>query len=225
MAVEATPDLGKRASIFAALGDPGRLSLVEYLRVGDASPSELQHLLSMPSNLIAHHVNVLVRADIVRRIRSEGDRRRSYLSLNAEALESVLPSPVRRARRVVFVCTRNSDRSQLAAAIWNSRASIRAASAGTHPVPGMDPDARAAARRHGLPIPQRIPAHLDDVLAPRDLIVVVCDAAHEELPGDLPRIHWAVPDPRRISTPDTFDRTIDILTRRIDRLVPTVRVD
>lgn len=225
MSAELTAECRKRASIYAALADPARLAIVDHLLISDTSPSELQRLFSIPSNLLAHHLNTLQGAGVVRRVRSGGDRRRTYVSLNAEALESTLPAPSRRAERVVFVCTENSARSQLAAAIWNRRGNPKAASAGTHPVRDIDPAALAAARRHRLPIHSRNPAHLDDVLAPGDLIVVVCDTAHEKLPSDLPRIHWSIPDPLQISAPDAFDRTIDVLTERIDRLVPTLRVD
>ena len=212
-----------RASIYAALADPSRLAIVDRLSLGDASPSELQALLLMPSNLIAHHLNILQKANVTRRVRSEGDRRRIYVSLNSETLESILPSPVRRAERVVFVCTQNSARSQLAVAIWHRHSKLPATSAGTHPVSEIHPGAVAAARRHHLPMQARTPLHLDNVLAPGDLAVVVCDRAYEEVPGDLPRIHWSIPDPVRTSAPEAFDRTIDVLTKRIVRLVPTLQ--
>jgi protein-tyrosine-phosphatase len=223
MITEANTDGVTRASIYAALADPGRLAIVDRLFLGDASPSELQALLSMPSNLITHHLNILQRAHVTHRTRSDGDRRRIYVSLNSEALESILPSPVRRAERVVFVCTQNSARSQLAVAIWHRHSKLPATSAGTHPVSGIHPGALAAARRHQLPMQARAPLHLNNVLAPGDLVVVVCDRAHEEFPGDLPRIHWSIPDPVRASAPEAFDRTVDALTKRIVRLVPILQ--
>ncbi|HTH92763.1 ArsR family transcriptional regulator [Mycobacterium sp.] len=223
MATEANTRTVTRTSIYAALADPGRLAIVDRLSLGDASPSELQALLSMPSNLIAHHLNVLQKANVTHRARSEGDHRRMYVSLNSEALESILPSPVRPAVRVVFVCTQNSARSQLAVAIWHRHSRLPATSAGTHPVSEIQPGALAAARRHQLPMQARTPLHLNNVLAPGDLAVVVCDRAHEELPGELRRIHWSIPDPVRASTPEAFDRTIESLTKRIVRLVPILQ--
>jgi protein-tyrosine-phosphatase/DNA-binding HxlR family transcriptional regulator len=223
MFTEETPSLPYRASIFAALGDAGRLALVDNLLLGDASPSELQRVTSMTSNLIAHHLKILQNAGLLRRVRSEGDRRRKYLSLNTEALQSISPSPVCRAERVVFVCSQNSARSQLAAAIWNLHRSVPATSAGTHPAAEVHPGAVAAARRHHLPMQARTPVHVDNVLMPGDLAVVVCDSAHEELTDvDLARIHWSIPDPVRSGAPDAFDRTIDALTKRIDRLFPVL---
>ena len=223
MAVETTVDASRRASIHAALGDAGRLAIVDRLLLGDASPSELQLLLSMPSNLLAHHLRVLETADVVRRSRSEGDRRRTYLKLNAEALEAMVPNAARRAERVVFVCTENSARSQLAVAVWNRHEALPAASAGTHPAAAVHPGAIAAARRHRLPIRASRPQHIDDVLSEGDLVIAVCDNAHEELPSDMPRIHWSISDPGRSSTAEAFDRTVDALTARIDRLVHRIQ--
>ena len=213
-----------RAVIHAALADPGRLAIVDVLLLADSSPSELQQLLSMPSNLMAHHLGVLEQAGMLRRVRSEGDRRRTYLQLIPEALEVMVPCTVRRrAERVVFVCRQNSARSQLAVAVWKRRSALPAASAGTHPAATIHPGAVAAARRRHLPMRQRTPRHLDDVVRPGDLLVAVCDNAHEELPANLNHIHWSVPDPVPAADPDTFDRALDDLTERIDRLVPALQ--
>ena len=111
-----------RAGIHAALGDPARLAIVDALTLGDASPGEIAHDLGMPTNLVAHHVKVLHEAGLLIRTRSEGDRRRTYLRLVPEALASLAPPPLDTAQRVVFVCTHNSARSQLAAALWRERA-------------------------------------------------------------------------------------------------------
>ena len=66
-------------------------------------------------------------------IRSEGDRRRSYLTLVPGVLEELMPATGLTASRIVFVCTENSARSQLAAAIWAAASAVPATSAGTHP--------------------------------------------------------------------------------------------
>jgi ArsR family transcriptional regulator, arsenate/arsenite/antimonite-responsive transcriptional repressor / arsenate reductase (thioredoxin) len=223
MSTEVNRDAVIRSSIFAALADPGRLAIVDRLLLGDVSPNEIQLLMSMPSNLVAHHVRVLEKARIVQRVRSEGDRRRTYLRVNIHALEAIVPSVARKTERVVFVCTQNSARSQLAAAIWNRRRSVPAASAGTHPASEIHPEALAVARRRNLPMEPRTPRHLDDVLTPDDLIIAVCDSAHEELPVDLSRIHWSIPDPAHSSLPDAFDWAFDELTHRIDYLAPRLQ--
>ncbi len=221
--MESSDTVHRRAAIHAALADPGRLTIVDHLLLADASPSELQELLSVGSNLLAHHLRVLAEAGLITRRRSEADGRRTYLHLDRRALDAMVPVAGRRARRVVFVCTQNSARSQLAAAIWNRHSPVPATSAGTHPVEHIHPGAVAAARRHHLPLKERRPQHLDDVLQGADLVIAVCDNAHEELPSDPARIHWSIPDPVRVGTDDAFDHTIGSLSERIDHVAARVR--
>jgi ArsR family transcriptional regulator, arsenate/arsenite/antimonite-responsive transcriptional repressor / arsenate reductase (thioredoxin) len=223
MAIETFLVLSHRASVHAALADPGRLAIVDHLLLADASPSELQGLLSMPSNLLAHHLRVLEHAGVVARHRSEADRRRTYLRINHGALEAMVPTATRHAHRVLFVCTQNSARSQLAAAIWARRSTVPVTSAGTHPADRVHPGALAVARRRNMAIQPRSPRHLDDVLAPGDLIIAVCDNAHEELPAGLERIHWSIPDPVRDRLHNAFDRAVDELTARIEYFAPCLQ--
>ncbi len=221
-------DRSERARFHAALGDPARLAVVDLLALGDLSPGELARRLDLPSNLLAHHLRVLEDAAIIRRHRSEGDGRRSYVRLRAEhpmlatlGLAPHLEQAMRESRRVVFVCTQNSARSQLAATVWRQRSAIPTASAGTHPAERVHPGAVATARRHGLAITDTAPRHVGDVLAPDDLVVAVCDQVHEEL-DDAPRLHWSVPDPvRRATRPQAaaFEDAFAELTQRIGRLV------
>jgi protein-tyrosine-phosphatase/DNA-binding transcriptional ArsR family regulator len=220
--VELSSDAVRRVQIHAALADPGRLVIVDRLLLADASPSELQTALSMSSSLVAHHLGVLEGAGIVRRVRSEGDRRRSYLRLIPESLDLLVPSAAWHAERVVFVCTQNSARSQLAVAVWNRRSSLPATSAGTHPAAEVHPWALAAAARRKLQMRPHTPRHLDDVVRPTDVVIAVCDNAHEELPADGRRLHWSIPDPARVGRADAFDRVLDELTVRIDHLAPTL---
>lgn len=192
--------------------------MVDRLLLADASPSELQAALSMSSSLIAHHLGVLEGAGVVRRVRSHGDRRRSYLKLIPESLDLLVPSANWGAERVVFVCTQNSARSQLAVAVWKRRNSLPATSAGTRPAAKVHPGAVAAAARRKLPMRPHTPCHLDDVVKPTDVIIAVCDSAHEELPADSGRLHWSIPDPVRTGRAADFDRAIDELTVRVDHL-------
>ena len=224
MSIEAS-ELLARAAVHAALGDPVRLAIVDALVLGEASPSELQRLLDVPSNLMAHHVRVLEKAGVMRRHRSEGDRRRTYLALAPTALAALRPTVTRDAVRVVFVCTENSARSQLAAALWADTSAVPATSAGTHPAPAIHPGALAAAQRHGLTLRAATPRHLDEVVDPADVVITVCDAAHEELAAapDERRLHWSVPDPARTGDDGAFDHAIDTLADRITRVAPALR--
>ncbi|MFY9649983.1 metalloregulator ArsR/SmtB family transcription factor, partial [Trebonia sp.] len=121
---EVTSELGRRAAMYAALADPARLRITDVLADGDASPSELAALVSMPSNLLAHHLRVLEDAGLVSRHRSEGDKRRTYLRLVPDALDVLAGPPGRPAQRVLFVCTANSARSHLAAALWRRASAV-----------------------------------------------------------------------------------------------------
>lgn len=206
-----------------ALGDPGRLAIVDALVLGDASPSAMAAKLGLPSNLLAHHIDVLAEAGVVRRVRSEGDRRRSYLTLVPAAFDGLNPAVELTAPRIVFVCTENAARSQLAAALWADRSKVPVVSAGTHPAAAINPGALAVARRHDVALIPSQPRHLADVLRPDDVVITVCDRAHEELPTDPLHTHWSVADPARAATDDAFDTALRDLDARITRLAPTVR--
>ncbi|AEE47752.1 helix-turn-helix domain-containing protein [Cellulomonas fimi] len=218
MNTEWMDEVARRAALHAALSDPGRLAVVELLSRGDASPSELARTLAVPSNLLAHHVNVLVEHGLVERTRSEGDGRRTYLRLLPVDLGTG-PGALPRPARVLFVCTANSARSHLAVALWRSASDVPAASAGTHPAPAVHPGAVAAAARHDLTLGDARPRLLDDVRQDGDLVVTVCDRAHEEVDVDAD-VHWSIPDPVRAGTDDAFDRAVVALDRRVALLAP-----
>jgi ArsR family transcriptional regulator, arsenate/arsenite/antimonite-responsive transcriptional repressor / arsenate reductase (thioredoxin) len=219
MSVERNSSLARRAAVHAALADPARLAITDTLLAGDASPSELAGMLAMPSNLLAHHLHVLEQAGVITRRRSEGDRRRTYLRLIPGALDPLAAPPARTARRVLFVCTANSARSHLAAALWRRASTIPAASAGTHPGSAIDPGAIAAAKRHRLPLPRLRPRHIGEVQHQDDLVVTVCDMAREELGGQA-AVHWSVPDPVPVGDPASFDAAVADLSDRVGRLAP-----
>jgi protein-tyrosine-phosphatase len=219
MNTEQRRHLANRAAVHAALADPARLLITDALGTGDASPSELAALLEMPSNLLAHHLGVLEQAGLVSRRRSEGDRRRTYLRLVPGALDPLARPTAQTARRVLFVCTANSTRSHLAAALWRRASEIPAASAGTHPGAAIEPAAIAAAGRHHLPLRRLRPRHIDQVRQDGDFVVTVCDLAREEL-GGLAAVHWSVPDPVPAGDPGSFDAALAELGQRVGRLAP-----
>ena len=215
----ASRDVEDRAALHAALSDPHRVALCDELALSDRSPSDLAGTLDIPSNLLAHHVAVLERAGLVERVRSGGDGRRRYLRLRPERFLDVLPRPVAGARSVLFVCTRNSARSPLAAALWSRASDVPGASAGTHPAERTHPLAVAAAARHGLDLGAATPRSLEDVETAPDLVVTVCDEANEEWAGGpVARLHWSVPDPARAGSEAAFEATVEALGVRIARL-------
>jgi len=253
-------NLEERARAHAALGEPVRLAIVDELVLGDAAPGELSTRFGLATNLLAFHLRVLDEAGLIRRVRSEGDRRRQYVQLRLDdpavaSLARPAPGPAAAVagggavpRRVVFVCTANSARSQLAAAAWRRVSTLPTASAGTHPAPRIHPRAVAAARRHGLDLTGAAPTALTALpglglsgeqdagsdagldAADEPLVVAVCDNAHEELARGLrtaPQgqsragrrwLHWHVPDPVRVDTDDAFEAAYAQITERVDRL-------
>lgn len=214
-----TEQLVDRVRVHAALADPARLRITDRLAEGDASPGELQSLLAMSSNLLAHHLRVLEEAGVVARRRSEADRRRSYVRLLPGSLEAAAPQSVQTSR-VLFVCTANSARSQLAAALWSAASEVPVASAGTHPARGIAGGARRTARRHGLTLVQERPRLLEEVAADGDYVVAVCDRAYEELEPSAVRAHWSVPDPVRVGRQAAFEAAYDDLAARVAHLAP-----
>lgn len=211
--------------MYAALGEPARLAIVDRLALGDASPTEIGRELGLPSNLLAHHLKLLDHAGMIERSRSEGDHRRTYLRLRLQTLTDLIPAGLRTAPRVVFVCTHNSARSQLAAALWAQQSPVPAVSAGTHPAARVHPRAVAVARSRGLSLARARTSQVDEVLHDGDLVIAVCDNAHEELGGRAAdRLHWSVPDPARVDTDDAFEHAFTDLANRVDRLAPAVHL-
>lgn len=211
--------LEQRAARHAALGDPVRLAVVDELTVADRAPVELRRRLGLESNLLAHHLDVLEQVGLVERSRSSGDGRRRYVHLRTEALDGLAP-----ARRVdfgeaLFVCTANSARSQLAAAVWREATGRRASSAGTHPAAAVDPGAVRAAQRHDLGLGRSRPRSLESVAALPPLVVTVCDRAHEELNPDPRWLHWSIPDPVPDGSDEAFDGVVAELRQRVSILV------
>jgi protein-tyrosine-phosphatase len=206
-----------RARRHAALGDPTRLAIVDDLTRSDRSPKELGTRHGLATNLLAHHLDVLEEAGLVRRFVSAGDKRRRYVRLCHASLAELVPTAPRPLGRALFVCSHNSARSQLAAALWTARTGHAATSAGTHPAERVHPGAIAAARRAGLDISGAVPRSIDSTRR-ADVVVTVCDRAHEELDPDPAWWHWSIADPVEVGTDDAFDAALADLDDRITTL-------
>lgn len=211
-------DVAKRAAVHAALGDPARLAIVEELAHSDRTSAELAARFDLPTNLLAHHLAALERVGLIERSPSSGDRRRRYVRLVRPTLERARVMTGSVKGPVLFVCTHNSARSQLAAALWHRRTGDTAASAGTHPAERVHPKAVAAAKRHGLDLTDATPRLLEPDDLDVEVVVTVCDRAHEELEGSERWLHWSLPDPAEAGTAAAFDATIDALDERIAAL-------
>jgi protein-tyrosine-phosphatase len=208
----------QRAAMHAALGDTIRLQIVDDLRCCDRSPSELSHRHGISTSLLAHHLDVLERAGLIGRYVSAGDGRRRYVGVCVAALDVLGGSAIALPERMLFLCSHNSARSQLAAALWTARTGRPASSAGTHPAPAVHRGAVAAAQRAGLDLSAAAPRPIERMPLGAQ-VVTVCDHAHEELDPDPSWWHWSTPDPVPVGTAAAFDAVVKSLDARIGVLV------
>jgi protein-tyrosine-phosphatase/DNA-binding transcriptional ArsR family regulator len=210
-----------RAQRHDSLADPIRLAIVDELLISDRAPVELEAVTGVGSNLLAHHLDTLERAGLVVRSRSSGDGRRRYVHLIRPALAGVMGVANRDATAALFICTSNSARSQLAAALWTKMTGRSAQSAGTRPAEVVHPEAIRAAQRWGLKLNNETPRSLAQVPRRPPLVVTVCDRAHEEVGAEPTWWHWSIRDPLRDGSPDAFDEVVHELEQRIEATVGT----
>jgi ArsR family transcriptional regulator, arsenate/arsenite/antimonite-responsive transcriptional repressor / arsenate reductase (thioredoxin) len=210
----------QRAAIHAALGDEQRLAIAEALAATDLTVTEIRALTNMPSNLLAHHLDVLEEAGVIERRVSEGDHRRRYVVLTPVAgrfIDPVVPAVI---GTPLFVCTANSARSQFAAALWEQRTGSASLSAGTEPADTVNASAVRVASDFGLDLSAAVPHGYDEVATAPTMVISVCDRAGESgIPFDVPRFHWSVPDPVASGTDDSFRTAFHDIASRIDRLL------
>ena len=130
-------------------------------------------------------------------------------------------------RRVLFLCTGNSCRSQMAEAIVNARLGEEweAISAGTKPAGYVHPKALAALAEIGIQHEGRSKMADEFRNVPFDLVVTVCDSAAEECPvwlGKGKRTHHSFPDPALTDNMDDFRKVRDDIEREITQLLKQV---
>lgn len=232
------------------VAEPHRWWLLRELTRSDRRVGELTELLGEPQNLVSYHLAELRRAGLVSARRSSADGRDNYYRVEPQrcgeflcsagaALQPGLrlgplpPEPVkigsRRAPRVLFVCTGNSARSQMAEALLDhlSAHQMQARSAGSHPKPLHPNTVRVMAER-GINISGRPTKHLSRFAHTRfDRVITLCDKVREvcpEFPGQPTTAHWSMVDPAAERDPDgdnypAFQRTADDLENRIELLI------
>jgi ArsR family transcriptional regulator, arsenate/arsenite/antimonite-responsive transcriptional repressor / arsenate reductase (thioredoxin) len=222
-------------------GHPLRWQLLGELARSDRQVHELTARLAQPQNLVSYHLGQLRRARVVAARRSSADGRDMYYSLDlarcgellaaaGAALHPALgltpppapaPPPDRPPVSVLFLCTGNSSRSQLAEALLRRLAgsAVTGYSAGSHPK-AVHPDAVAVLAEHGITLTGARAKHLDEFTGRRfDYVITLCDRVREvcpEFPGHPEPVHWSIPDPAR--EPDgypAFQRTAAELVVRI----------
>ena len=204
----------RRAEWFAALGDPSRLAIVDELVASDRTPGELVQITGLSSPLLTHHLDILEAAGVVVRTVSHHDRRKRFLRLVPAGVPLATPAPFPTGP-VLFVCTANSARSQLAAALWTELTGGAADSAGTEPAERVHPMAVRAADAFGVDIADNRPRQVRSGELRRSTVITVCDQAHDELAVSSQRWHWSIPDPASDGTRRAFDAVVGELRTRI----------
>jgi arsenate reductase len=143
-----------------------------------------------------------------------------------------------RVFRVLFLCTGNSARSQIAEAVLNRKGRGRfvAGSAGSSPAPEVNRDAIETLLENGIEWSGHPPRGLDGLDHDRwDLVITLCDPAREAcplFPGRPILAHWGMPDPAAIegdeaSRRSAFLEAFTLISRRVDLLLalPVERLD
>ncbi len=131
--------------------------------------------------------------------------------------------------RILFVCTGNSARSQMAEGFARQlgQSKIEAYSAGMEPS-RLNPFAVAAMQEKGIDISgQRSKAFDEDLARTMDVVVTVCGSADEHcpiLPPEVQKLHWPLEDPASAKGTDaeilaTFCRIRDEIEARVQQLV------
>lgn len=224
------------------LADETRWRLIAELRWSDWQVRELCARLGLPQNLVSYHLGLMREAGLVQSHRSDADGRALYYGLDISGLHAGLsgihaalrldtgaPASSHDAGPVLFVCTGNSARSQMAEG-WLRHLSagrIVARSAGTSPA-ALHLLAAQAMAEVGVDIGHQRSKALDAVadLAPTT-VITVCDLAREEC-GTSPQaplqLHWSIPDPAKASGTaaeqlDTFRAARDQLRARVQGLL------
>lgn len=134
-------------------------------------------------------------------------------------------TPVR-PLRVLFLCTGNSARSQIAEAILNrlGRGRFAAESAGSRPAATVNPLAIEALQDAGITWAGHQPRGLDGLESQNwDFVITVCDKAKEAcplFPGQPVLAHWGMPDPADVEGDEdrkraAFFETVTLASRRI----------
>jgi protein-tyrosine-phosphatase len=237
-------------AVLRLAGHPIRWSLLTRLARSDYRVQELRAWLQLPQNLVSYHLGQLRTAKLVTERKSSADERSVYYSLDLErfrtlyfqageqlhpALSDVDVGPGEKIHqgetpsaplRVLFLCTHNSARSQMAEALLRqlSQCRIEAFSAGSRPAEQVHPLAVRAMEHLGIEMEQAHPKHFDRFRDQHfDAIVTVCDRVREAcpvFPDDPEHIHWSFPDPAEVegSEDDQYHAFVQTAVQLVTRI-------
>jgi protein-tyrosine-phosphatase/DNA-binding transcriptional ArsR family regulator len=250
--VVARPEHGESSPprFLSLAGHQLRWRLMSELARSDRRVGELCALAGRRQSLVSYHLRRLRDGGLVSMRRSAADGRDTYYALDLARCGELLASaggelhpglaPAPRERRtavasVLFLCTGNSARSQMAEALCEqlSGGTVNADSAGSHPKP-LHPNAVRVMRERGIDLAGHRSKHLSEFSRRRfDYVISLCDRVREvcpEFPGGPELIHWSIPDPAREGGSDdetlpAFERTAAELRSRIDFLIDLIEVN
>ncbi len=240
-------------NVLKILAHEVRWQLLSLLAYSDYRVNELSRLLSRPVNLISYHLRLLRSGAIVQEHRSSADARDVFYSLDLERFESlytlameslhpglshaqtalatVASAEGRPPVRVLFLCTHNSARSQMAEALLRHMggAHVEVYSAGTEATV-VRPEALAVLQKNNIDSTGLYSKHLNLFLGQDfDYVITVCDNANEScpvFPGAPERIHWSLPDPSAVTDEEkryiAFAEVFATLEKRIQLLVAII---
>ncbi len=198
-----------------------RWTAVKKLGMGDYRVQELAEQLQQPMNLVSYHLKMLRDEGLVMTRRSEADGRDVYYHLNLPRLrtlyqdmgmalhpallhlEAVDSQMSPRGLSVLFVCTHNSARSQMAEGLMRSLAGdrLQIASAGSEPST-IHPDCIRTMQTMGIAIEGQYAKALSEFEGQHfDYVITVCDRAREicpTFPAVRSYLHWGYGDPVKV---------------------------
>jgi ArsR family transcriptional regulator, arsenate/arsenite/antimonite-responsive transcriptional repressor / arsenate reductase (thioredoxin) len=220
------------ADFFRTLADDTRLAIIRMLALSDRKAGELGGALRLPSNAVSYHLKQLRSLGLLHERQSSADGRAVYYQLDVDRLAQLyadagdalhpglaasLPQPVEGGEteaarsstrlRVLFLCTHNSARSQLAEALMRQMGGeyVEVYSAGSMPTE-VHPDTIIVLQGLGIDPSPLYAKSLDRFVGePLDYIITVCDRVRDICPsftGDPNQAHWSFPDPVVVEDPE-----------------------
>lgn len=237
--------------LFQILSDEMRWNIIQQLTMSDLKVSELAARLNAGHNKLSYHLAVLRDAGLVREKRSNADGRDVYYHLKVDVLADAyqlagkalhpaifeqhdpekpavgrLYNPV----RMLFLCTHNSARSQMAEGLARHLGAglIESYSAGTEAT-FIKPEAIEVMKRRGIDISGQKSEILTEYLdQPFDYVITVCDSAREScpvFPGGDHSLHWSFDDPSEVQGEGrlpAFEATARQIATRITYLITII---
>jgi protein-tyrosine-phosphatase/DNA-binding transcriptional ArsR family regulator len=233
-------------ALFQLAGHTLRWQLLTELARSDLQVRELTERVGEQQSLVSYHLGRLRAEGVVSMRRSSADGRDAYYSLDLHRCQQLMahaggalhpglffdPPPCNiqarngRRTRVLFLCTGNSSRSQIAEGMLRHLAGdvVEVASAGSHPKP-LHPNTVRVMGEWGVDVRSSTSKHLERFSRRRfDYVVTLCDKVREvcpDFPAGTQRIHWSIADPSLEG--DTTDESYPAFERTASDIETRVR--